>query len=1035
MILYFANRKMKILGQATTTLPAGYTIVDDLKIEEIETGCVTFECTIKFDNSSRKTLEKMTEAGNYLLRHSKDSNEFYTIIDTEIDTKNQSIYIYAEDAGLDLINEIAEPFAAPGSFTSEYYINKWITDSGFEIGINEIPETSTRKLIWDGEATVAERLASIATQFGNYEISFSFDIKGMEITNKYVNIYAERGKNISEQLRLNRDIDRITIKKSVANLATALKITGATPENSETPVDLKGYNYDDGDFYVDENGILKCRSAVEKWSRYVWNKEPNKLANGEGHIVAAYSWDFVDRDELVKHGITRLKKIYDTEVNYEVDIAKLPSNISVGDRVNIVDDIGEIYLSSRILVLETSVTGGTTKATLGEFLIKDSGTSAKVEEMAAQFAAIVKTANNASYKASAAQTMASDAHKVATNFMEFDDNSGLIIGNLQAVELGKNVLIDSDSIQFRQSSDVLADFTPSKIELGKNSRTSIIDLCNGAGNVTAKTSGYTKNTDVLTFSANAIHLNTAADSTVPELSDTGSYGNIQIDSYAQDTTVYGRGKMIVGRDDNRHASVEVNVSGNETNVILRAKGSDNATGGYPGDNYAAFYPALFDIRNNVKISQYLKVTGETTLSDLSVTGATTLSALSVTGTTTLSERLYLANGKGIWAKNAAGTGNLSVIGATASDHIMINGEGRNNYSNTYLDGNVVYIRTNTGTEVQGGMTVKGGLTVNSAATLTERLYLANNKGVWARNVLDIGDIQLIGLNSSDNVLIGNSGYENANSDTYLSGNSVYLRANNGISVLSKLNIKSKAVIGNNNSYAALHTDGITEMSLALLGGANDTFFAHGSYTNYIGNAYYEGNNIFMRSNNGISLSGTSFKYNNTDVSLDGHTHRNLYYTDGIGGVTWVTSGGAYYLRPADSTNTYYFGSQNFRWDTIYAKNALNTSSDLRLKKDFSTDYEKYIAMLDLIEPTTFVRTNTTDGKRHTGYIAQKVLKAMKDVGLAEADFAGFSKAQQADGTAYVYGLAYEEFIPILHAKIKQLENRIAQLEQKGTIAQ
>ena len=102
---------------------------------------------------------------------------------------------------------------------------------------------------------------------------------------------------------------------------------------------------------------------------------------------------------------------------------------------------------------------------------------------------------------------------------------------------------------------------------------------------------------------------------------------------------------------------------------------------------------------------------------------------------------------------------------------------------------------------------------------------------------------------------------------------------------------------------------------------------------------------------------------------------------------------------------------------------------MRLKKDFSSDYDKYIAMLDLIEPTTFVRTNTDDGKRHTGYIAQQVLKAMKDTGLAETDFAGLSRQMQEDGSVYSYGLMYEEFIPILHAKIKQLEQRIETLEQ------
>lgn len=385
MILYFANREMQILGQASTTLLKGFTILDDLKSEDVDTGVATFECTIGFDKENRLKLEEMTNAGNYLLRSDDDENEFYTIIDSEIDTKNQEVYIYAEDAGLDLLNEVVGAFEATESHPAEWYINKYTNDSGFEIGINEIPATSTRKLSWDGEATVTERLASIATQFGGYEISFSFDIKGMEVSNKYINIYKERGKELEEPLMLNRDIDRIITKKSVANLATAFLCTGGIPKGKDKPITLEGYEYDDGDFYV-SGKYVKSREAVKKWSRYVWNKEPNQQTGYAGHIVRQYSYDTTSQKTLCSHAITELKKICDMEVNYEIDIKKLPDTVRIGDRVNIVDDAGELYLSARILKFEKSAVNKSYKATLGEYLIKDSGISQKVEDLAAQFA-------------------------------------------------------------------------------------------------------------------------------------------------------------------------------------------------------------------------------------------------------------------------------------------------------------------------------------------------------------------------------------------------------------------------------------------------------------------------------------------------------------------------------------------------------------------------------------------------------------------------------------------------------------------------
>lgn len=391
MILYFANRKMQILGQATTNLPKGFVVVDDMKTEEVETGVAVFTCTIGFDNTNRKHLEKMTEAGNYLLRSNGDENEFYTIIDVEIDTKDQTVYVYAEDAGLDLLNEIAPEFEADGSYNLKYYVDKYTTDSGFEIGINEVPSASVRKLSWEGESTVTERLASIATQFGGYEVSYSFAVENLAVTNKYINFYKKRGKEVGEKLRLNKEIDRILTKKSIANLATALRCTGGTPENSETPITLKGYKYDDGDFYVNSSGVLCSRKALSKWSRYVWNKEPGLIGgNYEGHICRLYSYDTLKQETLCSHAVSELKKYCEPEVNYEIELSSLPEGVKIGDRVDVIDDAGELYLSSRILKLETSITQNTKTAIFGEYLIKDDGISAKVEELANQFSNVQK---------------------------------------------------------------------------------------------------------------------------------------------------------------------------------------------------------------------------------------------------------------------------------------------------------------------------------------------------------------------------------------------------------------------------------------------------------------------------------------------------------------------------------------------------------------------------------------------------------------------------------------------------------------------
>ena len=72
--------------------------------------------------------------------------------------------------------------------------------------------------------------------------------------------------------------------------------------------------------------------------------------------------------------------------------------------------------------------------------------------------------------------------KNITNFMNFDD-SGLVIGDNTKGTLGKNVLIDSDSVDIRNGNTILASFSASRIDLGKNNVNAIIGLCDNKGTI------------------------------------------------------------------------------------------------------------------------------------------------------------------------------------------------------------------------------------------------------------------------------------------------------------------------------------------------------------------------------------------------------------------------------------------------------------------------------------------------------------------------------------------------------------------------
>lgn len=412
MIVYFADRKLNILGQASTGLPAGLSVSNDKKTEETETGVAIFECDICFSDKTRAKAEACGMVGNFILRSHEEENEFYTIIDTELDTKKQTMYIYAEDAGLDLINEVVGEYAATEAETIDHYVETFAYDSGFRIGINQAAGI-TKKLTFDNEQTVTARLANIAKQFGDFEISFSYKIKGLQITNKLINIYKKRGQDNGVTLRLNRDIDKIIVSKTITNLATALRATGGTPDNQDNPITLRGYAYDDGDFYIDGD-CLKSRKALQKWSRYLNPNEPNLKEGHEGHIVRLFSYDTVSQAELLQQTLAELKAVCDFEANYDAEIKTL-RGAKIGDRINIVDEAGKLYLSTRLLKVETSVEQREVKAVLGENLIRPSGISQKVANLAKQFAINAKDTTRALASAVKATEAAEQAQGKANN--------------------------------------------------------------------------------------------------------------------------------------------------------------------------------------------------------------------------------------------------------------------------------------------------------------------------------------------------------------------------------------------------------------------------------------------------------------------------------------------------------------------------------------------------------------------------------------------------------------------------------------------
>lgn len=132
----------------------------------------------------------------------------------------------------------------------------------------------------------------------------------------------------------------------------------------------------------------------------------------------------------------------------------------------------------------------------------------------------------------------------------------------------------------------------------------------------------------------------------------------------------------------------------------------------------------------------------------------------------------------------------------------------------------------------------------------------------------------------------------------------------------------------------------------------------------------------------------------------------------------------------NADDVYNLGSPNFVWSAIYCSTNELNGSDRNIKNSIEALPEKYVRMLELVEPKRYKLNSGTSGRFHTGFIAQEVEDAMRACGIESKEFAGWAAAKREDGSE-TYFLRYSEFIPVLWAKVREQEERLKRLEESA----
>lgn len=338
-MITLTDREYNKLCQLHFGSSGGLIAYNDWFEQDLDTGIGTYEFTV--DKTGNPEIEKIN-VGCYLMV--KDGSKLRSFEIMRIEEDKDSKTIYAEDAGLDLLGEQVPPYKADKSYPITHYIEEFTFDSGWEVGTNEIPATTTRKLEWEGTETATKRLLQLVKRF-DAEISYDFEFLNDKIYKKLIHIHKRIGEDKKVRLEVGREASNVKRTISIENLATTIVATGADG------ITLAGAEYNEGNIRSSKNSIyLIDYDAVARWKRAGY-------APAGGGIVKRYESEAKTPQSLMVEAVIKLKQWNHPEVTYDVPINILPREVNIGDTVVIVDHHYEpaLIVSGRVSSIKKSL--------------------------------------------------------------------------------------------------------------------------------------------------------------------------------------------------------------------------------------------------------------------------------------------------------------------------------------------------------------------------------------------------------------------------------------------------------------------------------------------------------------------------------------------------------------------------------------------------------------------------------------------------------------------------------------------------------
>lgn len=376
-MIFYLDRHEKVQAIFTNNgSPDSCPYYNDKLIEDLDTGNSSYEFFIPSNHPNAILVEE----GGFIVRKNLDGELImFTVMEIdETHANSGEKYIYAENAGMELLNDIVRP-SSHMSKSAEQILDIILFGTRWERG--EVDYFGVGNFVFENYNNAETELQNVAKTLSG-EKQYRVKMENGEITHRYVDLLKQRGTDTKKRFVYNKDISSIKRKIDMTNVVTALIGVGkADSDGIDTTFKSIGYYKSKG-------------HSFDKPLNQDWVGDPEALqrygVKGK-HLFGVFQYDTNNAEELLVLTWQELQNRKTPLITYELDVALLErltnlehEKVRLGDKVYVIDETFSpaLYLEARIRRLETCFSDPTQdRCTLGNYKIAKSNITKEMRDL------------------------------------------------------------------------------------------------------------------------------------------------------------------------------------------------------------------------------------------------------------------------------------------------------------------------------------------------------------------------------------------------------------------------------------------------------------------------------------------------------------------------------------------------------------------------------------------------------------------------------------------------------------------------------